>query len=638
MRRLSWAGALLLVGLGLFFLLRSPAPAPAPTPAATSTEPLAAPHAPGALTGPAGDGPQRTSAPPAAGATLPARSGAIRGRVLDPAGRPVEGATVAFHRRDDAAAFAFAFDPNSPVDARLATDADGTFVARDLAADGAWDLLAWHPDYALVVGPAAHGLAEGEQDLPPIRLSDGFVLAGTVSDQQKQPLAGVSIELAFDGLPAQTEAVDAPSGLRLHSVSDATGGFEFLGIGAGSWTLRARLAGHAEAWLRPLTFFEGQAVPDANVTLGPERPVNGVVVSTTGAPVAEAILRLQREPIGAGMEFLARSDAEGRFAFSGVGEGAWQLAVERAGHLPPPPQRIGPGDGAGLRLELTPLGAVHGRAQAVTVRGPFTAEFWLTSRGHPPFRPTGAAAVPIPANDVFTLDAPGPGTFVLLIRAPGCAPAWSPMFQVGPQVCELGTIALEPGASVRGRLLDEAGGPVAGALVRGRAADWRSETASQPFGALLADFTDAPPAETLTGPDGSFLLTDLSPLVGSLSFESPAIATWTQPVLLTLGRESDLGELRVAAAGVIEVIGLRADGEALAGGTVLLQRDESGLGLVTRLLDARGRARLGGLASGDWWVSVVDGGAVFGVSSQRQRVWLAPGSVQQVEIRLESGR
>jgi hypothetical protein len=67
----------------------------------------------------------------------------------------------------------------------------------------------------------------------------------------------------------------------------------------------------------------------------------------------------------------------------------------------------------------------------------------------------------------------------------------------------------------------------------------------------------------------------------------------------------------------------------------MLSTSEYGLGQINRLLDARGEARMSGLAPGDYWVSAIEGGGLFGRVSKPVKIWLGAGEVMEVEVRLE---
>jgi hypothetical protein len=263
-------------------------------------------------------------------------------------------------------------------------------------------------------------------------------------------------------------------------------------------------------------------------------------------------------------------------------------------------------------------------------------EVWASTRGQAPYRAAAAAPIPAAADGSFQYTPPPVGSHVLLLRASGAASTWSAPFQAGPQQTDLGEIRMTVGATVRGRAVAGDGSPLAGVRVQAREAGWSPSSGNDFFGATADEAHVVPPATALSDAEGSFVLPDLSPSVGALSFESPRIATLVVPVSLAVGGRVDLAAVVLDLAAELEVMVQRADGSPLAGGTILVQRDGVSFGAQTALLDAHGTAILVGLASGDWWVSTMAGGSAFGRASSRQSVWLRPGARERLTIRLEA--
>jgi len=612
-----------------------------PTAADASSEPPA--PAPDAAAGavpatPAPDGVARSAvaADGAESAAIP-RAGAITGLVLDPAGHPVGAAAVAFLRREQAAAFSFGADTHAPLDRLLRTDREGRYRVHDLPAGGAWNLVAWHEEFSFTHGPAVTGTAGAPQDLPPIRLDDGFVLTGVVVDFEDRPVAGARVEFALDGVDEPSD----PLGRSFVQISAEDGAFTFSGLGNGAWSLRARHPGLAEGWLHPLVLLPGREIPALQVRLGTEYPLAGRVISTAGGPVADAEVVLAADGPDRDRRLSARSAADGRFELHGAGEGSWTLTAQRPGFLPSRPLALESESRADLTLELQPIGGallrVRGPGGAIPAEA--RAELWKTMRGQPPFQPTGEQAADADAEGRVRMEVREPGTYVLLVRARGCAPAWSELFHVSPQQMDLGELHLQTAGSVTGRLVQHQDcSPIAGASVSLRSLQWTPEQDQGPFAALLADATDIPPAGALTGADGSFRLEPLAILPAMIVIEHPGIARVRVPVQPAPGREIALGEVRAGPAATLRVQGLDPEGRPLAGGSLLLQREEQGLSQSTHLLDAAGAITLTGLESGDWWVSVIEGGGIFGRMSPRQRVWLPAGGEQEVELRVAAPR
>jgi len=638
--------AILAAAAWIFLSPTKPAPAdPGGAAGAAAQSPQAGDPLPsGAGAAASGNGLDRDAADSAgAGSPEPAElAGRVSGVVLDPGGNPLPGANVAFLRRSAGGAFLLGLDHTAPVDRQLQTDAQGRYFVSDLPAGGSWDLCAWHPDFCFTAGPAITGLAGSAQELPPIQLGDGYVIEGVTVDEQGGPLGGVTLDLYLDGWkPLDADAPADPFGRFFRGESAADGSFQFSGMGDGAWSLRARSAGRGDGWIHAILLLPRQQVPPLRVVLGPEYPLSGVVRTPAGAPVNGAAVSLQPAAAGSGPSFETLSDAQGQFSLIGVPEGGWILNATCAGHLPARPQELDGSPRSDLLLELAPIGGIRGKvvsAQGSPLPGA-TLQLWSTMRGNPPFQPLDRfQTVSDPAGQ-FEFLLSEPGTYVLLVRAEGMAPLWTALFQAHPDSQDLGEVRLSPAASAAGRLVaahDQS--PIAGARISLRSTTWDPSQAGNPFASMLLDATDVPPVIGRTGADGTFSLGGVPLMPCLLVFEDAGIVTLSVPLQPSAGARQDLGDLQAHAASALAVRGLDQDGNPLAGGTLLLQRDEAGLNQTSHMLDADGRARVGGLPSGDWWVSVVEGGGIFGRTSERRRLWLAPGAVEEMELRLEAPR
>jgi protocatechuate 3,4-dioxygenase beta subunit len=135
---------------------------------------------------------------------------AIRGRMLDPKGQPIAGASLSFER--------------DRLRSWVTADAEGRFTAR--LSDGLWTLKAqpngYAPALALVVVQGGAPV-----DVPDLQLARGVALSGTV--------AGLA--------PGEVPYVEATSEDGLWERSDLVkdGRFRLADLGPGTWTVRVRL-------------------------------------------------------------------------------------------------------------------------------------------------------------------------------------------------------------------------------------------------------------------------------------------------------------------------------------------------------------------------------------------------------------
>jgi hypothetical protein len=117
-----------------------------------------------------------------------------------------------------------------------------------------------------------------------------------------------------------------------------------------------------------------------------------------------------------------------------------------------------------------------------------------------------------------------PGIYDLIISGAGLVDHHVDPFVVeAGQVKDVGVLMLDRGRALRGRVLDAAGAPVAGASVHAGDGVWGNEKG----------FFASSPAPVKTGPDGSFTVTALA--------RGPAVAVADHPVFGRSARPVGLG-------------------------------------------------------------------------------------------------
>jgi outer membrane receptor protein involved in Fe transport len=120
---------------------------------------------------------------------------------------------------------------------------------------------------------------------PPARAGTTGKLVGRITDEKKQPLAGVNIRL---------------EGLRLGTATDESGNYFIIGIPAGTYTVRANLLGQA-----PFAAENVQIAPDFTTTLN-------VLMRTEAVQMAEVRVEAERP--------LLQKDATGTTRFISSGD------------------------------------------------------------------------------------------------------------------------------------------------------------------------------------------------------------------------------------------------------------------------------------------------------------------------------
>jgi protocatechuate 3,4-dioxygenase beta subunit len=409
----------------------------------------------------------------------------VRGRVLDPDGKPVAGAEVFVRHRTQ-----FGWDPADPAPkgqkGRVATsDADGRFRFELDKASSDWpwgDEPAWHEAQVAAVTPGlamawveAGSLLKGDEAT--LRLvRDDVPIRGRVVDPQGRPIAGATVRLQQIGTVkdgTDLEAMLASGEVGYEQVAawyggyydaiwpggpntwttDADGRFEIKDLGrdrigslevSGPMLAKSTLAVMARpAKVRPKPrphparrdrelMFMGRppAPPLFGATfehvVGPTKPIAGVVHSqATGRPVEGVKVYGQEGATWTSVS--ARTDAQGRFRLVGLPKGEVYQVTANEGYAAIGPflgTRITVTDTEGLKpiettLEL-PRGVVlTGRLiDPATGRPVRAGQISYVTLPTNPNKGQGTQALKSPTDPTFRLTVP-PGEGMLMVQARG---------------------------------------------------------------------------------------------------------------------------------------------------------------------------------------------------------------------------
>jgi hypothetical protein len=412
---------------------------------------------------------------PAAPARFVLRQGRTgAGRVVNQADQPVAGATVVLEPvasgdlvarinrgRDEAWRF------------EATAGADGRFEVPDLP-PGRFDLTARGPGYAPITVP---GLAVpeggGRIDLGTIALVRGVALEGFVTGAGGKPVEGARISLSTtsaDPMAAAFRGSDGPPA----AITGQDGFFRVEDRRAGETVdVEVRRSGFARGSA------PGVRVPSEEplrIVLSPTSALEGRTVDPDGKPVAGARLFLNPTgPTAMGQGFVVFTDADTKQTFSGqdgafriedVPSGTFGLKAEAAGRQSVERSNLEVTSGQDLKgVEVVlPAGAViEGRVLAsgrpvpgaeVQLVEPESSVARFTTRS-----PYGAAD----GDGYYRIDGVTPGARTFQAEAKGFRKAVRELeTREGGNALDF---ALEAGAQITGRVVDDAGSPVAAALV-----------------------------------------------------------------------------------------------------------------------------------------------------------------------------
>ncbi len=258
-------------------------------------------------------------------------TGGVTGRVLDPAGNPLKGASV-FVRPTDTL---FGGEDTAQ------TDADGRFTITELRhGTGTYRLAACHAKFARALLEAFEVAANQVSDVGDLRVATGATLTVKVAQERDAPLGGALVRVLYRGTHAELgnewmrergRATTGPDGIA-----------RLGGLGAGSWSLRVSAGGFA-SHSAELEIAGDLELP---VRLGAGSSVEGKLLTHERLPAASALVGLISSENPSYPELkdgtlaltgidwprqtampAVRSNAEGAFAFKDVTPGAYVLVA-----------------------------------------------------------------------------------------------------------------------------------------------------------------------------------------------------------------------------------------------------------------------------------------------------------------------
>ncbi len=410
---------------------------------------------------------------------LPDATGRVTGLVLDSQEKPVRGACVrAYPQRTRVPWY----------DGRGVAKSEGPADLVFTDARGRFELPA--PDNPLVGflitsadRPAwLESLEAGKEVV--IRLEEPAALAGLLRRADSKPAAGARV--TCEGRFPED---------RRSTIAGADGNYRFVGLGAGSWSVRAELERESAAGgaVAEVELAAGEA-RSLTLVLGPEAGIRGRAVDGEGEPFAGflvsaepewlAEVRGQRQLLDDAGARATRTDGEGRFAFAALDPAPHRLRLEE------PDDRRGIAwavlDGVAPGGEEVVLRAP--RAPGASLRGRLEGErsgVELSLRGRMLARPLRIEL----ADGVFTCRALPGGAYELVAHRPGNEPFVVRSIELAPDVeLDLGSFPLlRPGSAVL-RLRTPDGSLLAGIYVLVQSSSgWRYATLDFPIEGIGID-------------------------------------------------------------------------------------------------------------------------------------------------------
>ncbi len=493
--------------------------------------------------------------------------GSLAVLVRDAAGRPVPGARVEVGSVEES-------EERTPMDARAEAFPDARFAGAGTSdAEGRFLLRGVPFGLALRATARAPGWAPAEpRTLPPAMAAAPRVPVELVL---RRPARVRLRPQAPHGRPLREVWVSAPGGVvttpaeGLHVVDD---------LPPGPRRIELRATGYRPVELE-LDLAEGETV-ERSVPLDPGARLEGRVVDAAGAGVDGALVRAE----AGRSEASGRSAPTGTFLIDGLAPGPHRVVVAHDDHETAVLEDV-QAPGADLRVVLVRKAVVRFTLSVPPgVAAPEGVTVWrFTEHG------SSGSSVPFTVGEVVQVRLGGEERG-LEVTAEGFLPLRRELRLEPGEERDLGPLQLDPGATLTGRVLDEAGAPLPGAEV------------ALVFGEEAAG--------AFSGPDGRFVLRPLP--------RDGVLVQATHPEAVSQRRRVDARadppplELRLPRGRGLRIVLRRADGTPVEGHLLTVRPTtpaEGDLPEHEALTDARGMALLR-LRPGRYRVEVQGAGAL----------------------------
>jgi hypothetical protein len=368
----------------------------------------------------------------------------LTGTVTDATGGPINGARIdaaklGVGRRGDAVA-------------STVTGSDGKFKVT--VAEGQLLVAASEASYApqsRFVEVGANGATADFQLVP------GGVIEGIVRDEHtREPTPGAIVV-------AQRDAPTMMLGERaIHTViAGGDGRFRITGLRPGAYELGARAAQRASQAPTIVGLGVAEQVSDVEILVGSAPVIRGVVVDESGAPAPNVEVTAFSGP-GDGAE--AKADAKGAFVIEGLAPGHYMLMARSDQFVPggPTSVELATKDLDGVKVTVHRGLRIKGhveRRQVCEIQIDVDEDAFSAGGGMPMLIAPSTTA----ADGEFDLGPAHPGAYQVTARCPS-GEQGDKKLDAKAGMADV-VIAVKPGASIAGKVVDAAGKPVPGVAV-----------------------------------------------------------------------------------------------------------------------------------------------------------------------------
>lgn len=597
----------------------------------------------------------------------------VRGRVsMKSDDRPALGATVKLEMRDWRAALwgwnwgqtpVNEKKPDAEVSGEATTDGAGEYTLRVT-------LKFWYAKTADDTEPPANAWSGLSEQVVVVATSPGYAPAKSESitlNPEKESIVNLKLAVpaAVTGRVIDSLTQQGIAGARGHLnnienfsgrrsvpatfITDEQGYFALNSLPAGNYTLSIWADGYADynGWQEQgrVNLSGGGEMDIGDIAMLPATSVTGRVISAESSkPIAGASVELRKpQQWGNVQSNSATSGEDGTFRLTDVEPGTYTLRVRAEGYA------IRLQDSltieVGHVVDLGDQTLVRGLALTGVVVNPeneplagVSVKLQEPKSGSFDFGGTDrtVAETTSDAEGKFTLSGASEGKWVLSATLEGYATYVEDLeIATAPKAI---TIKLSRGGTIRGRLLDAAGNPLAGTPTVGATSQDSNSYVmfkAQPTTMIGMLYSDAK-AMKQTDEDGNFELTNIP--AGTyvvFSFAAETAPVWKDDVRVEDERVTDIGDLKASSPGKLQVT-VTENGAPVQGieVSVIASMGMMGGGGAKAITDNMGTALVDKVPEGTWFVRTSRDQNQFDTDMNARRVVIKAGQTTEFQLEL----
>ncbi len=508
----------------------------------------------------------------AGGTDFSAGAGTLSGFVRNDRAEPVKDAEITLFIGPESLVTIALPTTRTPTGRSAKTDGDGAFNFDRLPGAANYVLIATHPDYAQaeLTGVAVRG--NDVNQAPEIVLALGPVIGGMVTDGNRQPVTGATVEiwdsLANNLLPAEQKANSKP---WRTTQSDERGNYEFKNVHLKSFEIVVKAQGFATASRMHTSIFSNEKTMRLDFVLSSAAGIRGIVTDLTGQPLqgasVEALQLGQTQEAGLS-KGSAVTNATGVFEINGIADGTYNVTARAVGYTAKIVTVV-MSESRETRIPLDPQGAIAGVVLDGKTQQPvprFSVRLLKQIGGD--VQPDRNVQSFESRDGSFTYINVEPGTYMVQATAQGYAPNEStPVVVSRGETTKGATVLMDQGGTLTGRVTSS-GKPLAGARVRLNPNKFVDIPLFQILKSMPGGARPSDP-ETKTNADGTWRLAFLSPGQFQIEVSKQGYATARlDDVNVEDNKEVDVGVTNLGAGGSIAGICIDLAGRPFADGTV----------------------------------------------------------------------